>query len=91
MNPDYYTVYILYSLKSGIYYTGFTSDLIKRFHDHNLFNVSGFTVKHRPWMVFYTEILPTKSKAMQREKFLKSGRGRTFIKNDIYPVYSLLI
>ncbi|MBP6237116.1 MAG: GIY-YIG nuclease family protein [Saprospiraceae bacterium] len=42
--------------KSNIFYTGFTSNLIKRFHDHNSFNLTGFTVKHRPWIVFYTEI-----------------------------------
>ena len=91
METDIYTVYVLYSKKSNIFYTGFTSNLIKRFHEYNSFNLTGFTVKHRPWVVFYTEILYSKTEAIKREKFLKSGQGRQFLKNDIPKIYTQFI
>jgi putative endonuclease len=91
MDTPYFTVYILYSLKSGIFYTGFTSDLIRRYHDHNFNNTAGFTTKHRPWVVFYTEIFNSMQEAKKRELFLKSGQGRAFVKKDIMPIYFPLI
>jgi putative endonuclease len=90
MEIESYTVYILYSFKQKINYTGYTSNLIKRFKDHNVNNTKGFTTKYRPWIVLYTEEYGTRKEAMMREKFLKSGRGRAFVKEDIFPKYSIL-
>jgi putative endonuclease len=90
MNLDCFTVYILYSFENKIFYTGYTSDLMKRFRDHNVNNYKSFTSKHRPWVVLYTECYFTKSEAMAREKYLKTGMGREFIKNIIFPKYSIL-
>ena len=75
-----FVVYILYSSKYKIHYTGYTSDLINRFYSHNILATKGFTVKFRPWKVIYVEFYNTKSEAIKREKFLKSGRGREFVK-----------
>ena len=84
MHSDIFTVYVLFSFQNNMFYTGFTSDLVKRFHDHNVNNIDGFTRKHRPWIVLYTECFATKSEAMAREKYLKTGIGREFIKNTIF-------
>ncbi len=70
MHNDIYTVYVLFSFKNNIFYTGYTSNLVKRFNDHNYNNISGFTVKCRPWVVLYSEIFYTKSDALSREKYL---------------------
>ncbi|MBK9152421.1 MAG: GIY-YIG nuclease family protein [Saprospiraceae bacterium] len=84
---DYFVVYVLYSFKSQICYYGFTTDLIQRYYAHNFSNVFGFTVAHRPWVVLYSEIYASKSEALKREKFLKSGTGREWVKNSILPLY----
>ncbi len=80
---DEFVVYILYSEKFNKNYTGFTSNLIERFKSHNFLATKGYTIKFRPWKVVYVEFFKTKSEAMQREKYLKTGVGREFIKNLI--------
>ena len=75
-----FVVYILYSSQYKIHYTGFTSSLIARFKSHNEFGTKGFTKKYRPWIVIYVEFFNNKKDALKREKFLKSGQGRQFVK-----------
>ena len=77
---DEFVVYILFSNKHNKTYTGFTSHLINRFKSHNFLSKKGFTIRYRPWTVIYVEFFNSKSEAMSREKFLKSGRGRKFVK-----------
>ena len=76
-----YTVYVMYSTKYNIHYTGYTSSLIERFLSHNHIGSKGFTIKYRPWKVIHVEFFNFKKQAMKREKFLKSGKGREFIKS----------
>jgi putative endonuclease len=73
----------LFSIKSNKTYTGFTSNLIERFKSHNYLDNKGFTSKFRPWKVIYVEFFYSKTQAMKREKYLKTGVGREFIKNNI--------
>jgi putative endonuclease len=80
---DEFVVYILYSEKFNKNYTGFTSNLIERFKSHNVLSTKGYTLKFRPWTVIYVEFFSSKAEAMKREKYLKSGIGREFIKNLI--------
>ncbi|MCF6140317.1 GIY-YIG nuclease family protein [Flavobacterium sp. K77] len=80
---DEFVVYILYSEKFNKNYTGFTSNLIERFKSHNVLGTKGHTLKFRPWTVIYVEFFSSKAEAMKREKYLKSGIGREFIKNLI--------
>lgn len=82
-DSDIYTVYCLYSQKYDKIYIGYTSDLIDRFRSHNLLATKGFTIKFRPWVVVHTEVFTTKSEAMKREKQLKSGTGRRFVRSAI--------
>jgi putative endonuclease len=78
-----YAVYILYSELHGKIYIGFSSNLIQRFYSHNTLGKKGWTIQYRPWMVIHVEIYGNKFDAMQRERFLKSGQGREFIKREI--------
>jgi putative endonuclease len=84
-----FIVYILYSEKFDKTYVGYTSSLIERFKSHNKFSKTGYTTKFRPWMVAYVEIFNTKQEAMAREKWLKSGIGRVFIKNSKYNNFNI--
>ena len=74
-----FTVYVLYSQKFGKIYIGFTADLDSRFKSHNELATKGWSIKFRPWEIIYTEQHEAKQLAMQREKELKTGRGRKFI------------
>jgi putative endonuclease len=83
-----FVVYILYSPSSGKTYTGMTSDLITRFHFHNSRSNKGFTLRYRPWIVAHVEFFQNKSEALQREKILKSGTGRDWVREKIIPLFA---
>ena len=78
-------VYVLHSPTSNKIYIGFTSDLENRLLSHNKLATKGWTVKYRPWDLIHTESFSTKSEALQREKQLKSGKGREWIHQNIVP------
>ncbi|GAB4208075.1 MAG: hypothetical protein Fur0023_19380 [Bacteroidia bacterium] len=78
-----YIVYALYSEKYNKIYIGYTSNLDQRILSHNILSKKGWTRKYRPWEVFYTEEFTSKSEAIVREKYLKSGVGRKFIKQQL--------
>ncbi|MCU7551776.1 GIY-YIG nuclease family protein [Chitinophagaceae bacterium LB-8] len=80
-------MYILYSPNFSKIYIGFTSNLIERFKSHNQLGKKGWTIKFRPWTVIYCEHFEIKSKAMEREAFLKSGKGREWIHKKITADY----
>jgi putative endonuclease len=75
-----YTVYVLYSELYNKHYIGYTSDIESRLKSHNELATKGYTIKYRPWKIIYTEEYNEKNEAIKREKFLKSGKGRDFIK-----------
>ena len=76
-----FTVYVLYSEHFDKIYIGYTSNLEQRFLSHNELGTKGWTIKFRPWKIIHTEEFETKKAAMQREKQLKSSRGRDWIRN----------
>ena len=78
-----FVTYVLYSKKFDKIYIGYTSDLINRFHSHNSLAKKGYSIKFRPWEVLHLEFSDSKSDAMNREKQLKTSRGRAFIKELI--------
>ena len=78
-----YTVYVLYSPNFNKIYIGYSSNIEERLNSHNHLATKGYTIKYRPWELFYTEIFDTKAEAMKREKQLKSAKGREFIWNKI--------
>ena len=80
-----FVVYILHSRKSNRNYTGFTTNLIQRFHSHNSFGKDS-TRMYRPWVVIHVEFYMHKEEAIGREKYYKSGRG-SVIKNQLIQNY----
>ncbi|MCL9807939.1 GIY-YIG nuclease family protein [Flavobacterium luminosum] len=80
---DQFVVYILFSEVHSKTYVGFTSNLIERFASHNALGKKGYTIKYRPWKVIHVDFFSEKSEALKREKYLKSGKGREFIKEII--------
>ncbi|TBX65386.1 GIY-YIG nuclease family protein [Flavobacterium silvisoli] len=80
---DEFVVYILFSKEHNKVYIGYTSNLIERFKSHNHLSKKGYTIKFRPWEVVHVEFFTTKSEALKREKILKAGKGREFIKEII--------
>ncbi len=84
---DMYCVYVLYSMKHNRIYIGETSNLIERFKSHNSLGKKGYTTRFRPWIVAYVEFFKTRSDALRREKSLKQGQGRKWIKEKVLPMY----
>lgn len=78
-----YVVYALYSKQFDKIYIGYTSNLEQRFLSHNELGKKGWTIRFRPWQIIHTEEFDTKKAAMEREKELKSSRGRYFIRSLI--------
>ena len=78
----FYYTYVLRSLKDGNLYVGWTNDLKSRFKEHNSGKVT--TTKSRiPLELVYYEACLNKSGAVGREKQLKSGFGRSYLKRRI--------
>lgn len=76
-----YFVYILVSLKDNKFYTGISNNPARRLREHNLGKDSTPSTKHRgPFKTVYLEKVPDRKEARLREKYLKSGCGREFIK-----------
>jgi putative endonuclease len=72
-------VYILRSKKNGRFYIGSTKNLKKRLEEHNK-GRSKTTRYIRPLELIYKERYSTRSEAAKREKFLKMGQGRVWLK-----------
>ena len=77
----FYT-YVLKSDKDGKSYIGFTPDLKKRFRDHMMGKVEA-TKHRRPFQLIYYEACINKKKAIDREKYFKTGFGRRYLKNRV--------
>lgn len=77
-----YYNYILLSKIDNNFYTGYTNNLFKRLEEHNQGKV--LSTKYRiPLRLIYYEVCSCKEDAMAREKYLKSGMGKRYIKNRI--------
>lgn len=75
-------VYILKSEKNHRWYTGFTDDLRKRILNHN--SGKNKSAKYGvPWKLIYYEACLNQKDARTREKYLKSGMGKRYLKNRL--------
>lgn len=75
-----YTVYIIQSKSSGKRYIGHTDNLEKRLNEHNA-GANNATKLFSDWELIYSERLDSRSLAIKREKFFKTGDGRKVLKN----------
>jgi len=73
-----YFVYVLKSKKDQKRYIGFTDNLERRLNEHNSGKVKS-TKNRKPLDLIYCEEYESKSEAMNREKYFKSGYGRAFL------------
>ena len=75
-------VYLLLSKNSGKWYIGSTKNLQKRILRHN--SGKNKSTKHGiPWKAIYCEISLSEKDARAREKYLKSGIGRRYLKSRL--------
>ena len=80
MPDDKRFVYVLKNAGPKLhYYVGRTSDVRSRLADHNAGRCS-HTARYRPWQLHVTIKLPDEQRAVNFERYLKSGSGRAFAK-----------
>jgi len=77
-----YYVYVLHSDFDKQLYTGYTEDFKKRFSDHQRGLVKSTQIR-RPFKLIYYEACLNQQDATRREKYLKSGNGKLYIKNRL--------
>jgi putative endonuclease len=70
-----YFVYVLKSEENGRFYIGSSENPDRRLDEHNSGKVKS-TKSFRPWKRIFLEEHSSRSDAIRREKYLKSGWGR---------------
>jgi putative endonuclease len=83
-----YYVYVIQSNKDKQFYTGFTGDLQNRLQEHNTGRVPS-TKGRGPFELIYYEVCVNEQDALAREKYLKSGMGKRYLKNRLRRFLSL--
>ncbi len=77
-------VYLIQSINNPSQtYIGFTANIHERLETHNS-GGSVHTCKDRPWKLVATIQFENKYKALEFEKYLKSGSGRAFAKKRLW-------
>lgn len=70
-----YSVYIISSRTGKTQYIGHTNNLQRRLFEHRN-GLSRWTKSFKDWELLYHEKFKSRSEAMKREKFFKTGKGR---------------
>jgi putative endonuclease len=75
-------VYVLRSVKDGGFYIGYSTDLRRRIAEHAA--APSFATSFRGlWKLIYYEAYLERDDALGRERYLKSGSGRRFLKAQL--------
>ena len=75
-------VYLLHSAKDDGFYIGYSTNLRARLRQHQA--GESFATKSRgPWKLVYYEAYLNQEDALGREKYLKSGSGRRFLRAQL--------
>ena len=77
-----YYNYVIKSLKDKNWYTGCTNNLLNRVKKHNDGEVYS-TKNRRPFILIYYEACNNKEDAYRRERYLKTGMGKRYLKNRL--------
>jgi putative endonuclease len=83
-----YYIYVIQSEKDELFYTGFTRDLQNRLEEQNTGKVVS-TKNRRLFSLIYFEACLNEQDATAREKYLKTGMGKRYIKNRLKRFLSL--
>ncbi len=75
-------VYILKSIDHSFTYIGFTNDLDRRLKEHNE-GLSQSTKHYAPLVLDAYVAVKTKMKAIELEKYFKTGSGKAVLKKRI--------
>ena len=78
-----YWVYVLENRSDKSWYIGLTSNLKRRLQEHVGGYGSRTTSLKKNWYIIYCEGYLNKNDAIGRERFLKSGSGRRFLKKQL--------
>jgi len=74
-----FSIYVLKSVRNRKRYVGSTGkDPKARLAEHNV-GANAWTKANKPFILVYSEQYSSKTEALKREKFLKSGQGRKFL------------
>jgi putative endonuclease len=77
-----YYVYVLHSASDGGLYIGYSANLKKRIRQHQ--GGDAFATSHRgPWKLIYYEAYLERNDTLGRERYLKSGSGRRFLRAQL--------
>jgi putative endonuclease len=72
-------VYAISSKTQNYIYVGLTANIDRRFRQHND-GKERTTRSYRPFELLHIELLPDRPAARKREKYLKSGIGKEFLR-----------
>jgi putative endonuclease len=77
--------YFVYAIESreGYRYTRTTENLSHRLSQHNNHNLSFWTKRGSDWKIIFQEEFENKRDALKKEKWLKSGVGREYLRSTI--------
>jgi len=86
-----YFVYAIVSEVDQRIYVGFTTDVEKRLKEHNSGKTTS-TKGYKPWNILVVEEVTSREEARKREKYLKSGIGKEYLKRhrDTQPAELVL-
>jgi len=84
-NQYFYNKYYTYVIEceDGSFYVGQASDMMKRWEQHVSGQGANWTKSHKPIRIIHYEIFPSREEAVKRDKELKTGFGRKWIKREI--------
>lgn len=89
-NKGFSYVYVLESKKDGRWYTGATQDLRKRLEQHQSGKARA-TKGRGPLALVYFEASRNREDTYDRERFLKTGMGKRYLKNRLKRFLSLTV
>lgn len=77
-----FCVYVLRSASDSGFYIGYSTNLRARLRQHR--EGASISTAHRgPWTLIYCEAYLDRADALGREKYLKSGSGRRFLRTQL--------
>lgn len=82
VRPLWFYTYVLKCERTKTFYTGTTSNLEKRLEQHNAGHVY-YTKSRLPVTLVYFEVCLDKYDAYRRERYLKTGMGKRYLKNRL--------
>ena len=78
-------VYAISSIHRNYIYVGLTDNLQRRIQQHNL-GYNKTTKPYKPFILIFNESFPTRQEARIKEKFLKAGSGKKFLRKILAQI-----